>query len=155
MNFDIPCSFQYIESKSAEVFKKLVKRRAKEYALEVLQTKKLKHTKMDNVTYRDLEMQDYFSSDQIDNNQKRTVFKLRTRMERFGENFRGGRDHVMCPICELHLDSQDLSLQCPEVRNEFNCTGDIREIYGEGMRKEIVQTISKVIEFRRNKIENG
>ena len=110
---------------------------------------------MVNVTYRDLEMQDYFSSDQIDNKQKRTVFKLRTRMERFGENFRGGRDHVMCPICELHLDSQDLSLQCPEVRNEINCTGDIREIYWEGMRKEIVQTISKVIEFRRNKIENG
>ena len=42
---------------------------------------------MDNVAYRDLEMQDYFTSDQMDNKQKKTVFKYRTRMERFGGNF--------------------------------------------------------------------
>ena len=110
---------------------------------------------MDNVTYTDLEMQDYFTSDQIDNQQKKTVFKYRTRMERFGENFRGGKDHVMCPVCTLHLDNQDLSLQCPEVRKEINCTGDIRELYGNAIRVEIVQTVTKVIQFRKSKIENG
>ena len=41
-------------------------------------------------------------------------------MERFGENFRGGQNMVVCPLCMLHLDSQDLSLQCPEVRKDIN-----------------------------------
>ena len=155
MDFNISSSFDFIESKSAEAFKNLVKIRAKKYALEVLQNKKLKHRKMDNVAYRDLEMQDYFTSDQMDNKQKKTFFKYRTRMERFGENFLGGRDHVMCPVCTLNLDSQELSLQCPVVMKEIHCTGDIREIYGDAIRKEIVQTVTKVIEFRRSKIENG
>ena len=33
INLSIHCSFEFIENKSAEVFKKLVKRQAKEYAL--------------------------------------------------------------------------------------------------------------------------
>ena len=45
IDFKIPCSFQSIESKSAEAFKKLVKRQAKEYALGSLQEKKAKHRK--------------------------------------------------------------------------------------------------------------
>ena len=52
---------------------------------------------MDNAVYRDLKMQDYFNSDQMDGNQKKTVFKYRTRMERFGENFKGERT-MLCPL---------------------------------------------------------
>ena len=110
IDFKIPCSFQSIESKSAEAFKKLVKRQAKEYALGGLQEKKAKHSKMDNVSYTNLESQDYFRSDQISNDQERMIFKYRTRMERFGENFRGGQNIVMCLLCLLHPDSQDLRL---------------------------------------------
>ena len=47
VDFNISSSFDFIESKSAEAFKNLVKIRAKEYALEVLQHKKLKHRKME------------------------------------------------------------------------------------------------------------
>ena len=68
-------------------------------------------------------------------------------MERFGENLRGGQNMVMCPLCMLHLDSQDLSLQCPEVRKKINHTvGDIKEIYGE-----------KILKIRREnrKIQNN
>ena len=61
----------------------------------------------------------------------------------------------MYPVCKCHLDSQDLSLQCPEVRKEIDCTGGIREIYGEGIRKEKVQTVINIIDFRRSKIGNG
>ena len=155
VDFSIPCSFQFIESKSAEVFKKLVKRQAKEYALGSLQSKKAKHSKMDNVSYTNLESQEYFKSDQISNDQKRMIFKYRTRMERFGENFRGSQNMVMCPLCSLHLDSQDLGLQCPEVRKEIHHSGgDIKEIYGEKIGKDIVNTVTKVMEIRKKMIEN-
>ena len=155
VDFNIQCSFEFIESKSAEVFKKLVRRKAKEYALRSLQESKAKHSKMDNVAYTKLECQEYFASNQISNDQKIMIFKCRTRMERFGENFRGGLERVMCPLCMLHLDSQDLCLQCPEVRKQTNTSGeDIKEIYGEKIGKDVVDTITKVMEIRRKLTEH-
>ena len=67
-----------------------------------------------------------------------------------------GLDTILCARSVNYILTGKLT-ECNalKLKNEINCTGDIREIYGEGMRKEIVQTISKVIEFRRNKIENG
>ena len=41
-------------------------------------------------------------------------------MANFGENFKGSEDQTMCPLCKLHIDSQSLLLQCPEVRKELN-----------------------------------
>ena len=150
LDFNIPCSFQFIESKSTEVFKKLVKRQAKEYALESLQNKKVRHSKLDNVSYTDVECQEYFKSDQISSEQKRMIFKFRTRMERFGENFRGGQNIIMCPLCLLHPDNQDLSLQCPEVRKEINHSkGDIKEIYGDKIGRDIFNIVTKVMELRK------
>ena len=110
---------------------------------------------MEHVSYTNLESQEYLKSYQISNDQKRMIFKYRTRMERFGENLRGGQNMVMCPLCMLHLDSQDRSLQCPEVRKEINHTGgDIKEIYGEKIGKDIVNTVTKVMEIRKKMIEN-
>ena len=110
---------------------------------------------MDNVSYNKLEVQEYFRSDQISTDQKRTIFKYRTRMERFGENFRGGQTMVMCPVCMLHRDSQDLSLQCPEVKKEIGHNeGDIRELYGENIGRNIVNTVTKVLEIRKKMIDN-
>ena len=50
-DFNIPCSFDLIESKSAEAFKSLVKKKAKEFAFKELLNKKAKHSKMDNLSY--------------------------------------------------------------------------------------------------------
>ena len=72
----------------------MVKTRAKEYALELLLKKQESHSKMENLSYTDIKIQDYFNSDQMNNEQKRMLFKFRTRKERFGENFRAGNDDV-------------------------------------------------------------
>ena len=128
-DFKIPCSFDFITSKSDEAFKTLVKKCAKIYTMEHLQKQKLKHSKMDNLSYSDLKMQSYFTGDQISTSEKKMLFRVRTRMEKFGDNYRGGKEYVMCPLCKLHLDNQDLCLQCPEVVKEIKCRGELREIY--------------------------
>ena len=71
---------------------------------------------MKNVVYRDLTLQSYFSGEEFNSIQKKIIFKFRTRIERFGENFRGGEEKVTCPLCNLHLDNQEMSLQCPELK---------------------------------------
>ena len=152
-DFKIPCSFDLIEKKSKEAFKKMVKTRAKEYALELLLKKQESHSKMENLSYTDIKIQDYFNSDQMNNEQKRMLFRFRTRMERFGENFRAGNDHVMCPLCFSHYDSQELSLECQEIKKEMTVVGTLKEIYTENIGSDIVNTLTKLTKIRKQKLE--
>ena len=135
--------------KSKHYFKNLVKQRAKQFTLENLLAKKAKHSKMNNLNYSDLKMQNYFVKGDLNTSQKKTIFKLRTRMENFGENYRCGKAHVICPLCGLHWDSQDLCLQCPKIRQELKTNGNISEIYKNEFKNEIVHIIMKVLEKRR------
>ena len=76
---------------------------------------------------------------------------LRTRMERFGENFRAGNSPVICPLCKLHFDSQELSLQCPEIRKELEIkAGNYEEIYKDNIESSnIVKTLVEITEIRK------
>ena len=154
MDFQIPCSFDEIKKKSKEAFKRQVKIRATEYSLKSLKSKQATHSKMENLSYKDLKIQDYFLSDHLDYKQKQTIFKLRTRMERFGENFRAGNSPVICPLCKLHFDSQELSLQCPEIRKELEIkAGNYEEIYKDNIESSnIVKTLVEITKIR--KMEN-
>ena len=89
-DFNIPTSFDFIKSKSKGVFKKLVKEKARDYALRKLKNIQLKHSKMKKLQYEDIQVQDYFTRCDINTEQKKLIFKYRTRMAEFGENFRGG-----------------------------------------------------------------
>ena len=70
-------------------FKKMVKIKIKEFALNSLNELKYEHSKMDNVIYTELKIQKYLMSEQLSVEQKRTIFHFRTRMANFSENFRG------------------------------------------------------------------
>ena len=62
-DFGIPCSFDYIERKSKETFKQIVKIKAKEYALRLLRRKQDTHSKMENLYYSDIQMQNYLMNE--------------------------------------------------------------------------------------------
>ena len=125
----IPCLFEFIRSKSKESFKKLVKVRAKAYALEKLGSQQNKHSKMENLNYQELKIQKYLVSESTTSIQKKIVFKYRTRMENYGENFRGGASQVMCSLCKLHLDNQELVFQCQEIRSKIDVKGEMKDLY--------------------------
>ena len=50
---------------SKDAFKRLVKLKAKVYAMKILLEKKSQHSKMDNVSYRDLKMQNYLLDENL------------------------------------------------------------------------------------------
>ena len=83
---------------------------------------------MDNLNYSEIKMQ----SDKINPAQKRTIFKFRTRMERFGEIFRAGTTLAICPLCKLHYDNQELSLMCP--KSEMKSKGNMKDIYDDDIK---------------------
>ena len=74
-------------------------------------------------------------------------------MENFGENFRGAGGPAICPLCKLHLDNQEQSLQCKVVKSEINIKGKIEDIYKEEIKMEIVETITNIAELRKLKLK--
>ena len=63
--FEIPVDLESIRSKSEYSFKNLVKKKAKEYAFHKFMMKKLKHSKLDDLFYSKLDMQNYLKSNQL------------------------------------------------------------------------------------------
>ena len=71
---DIP----FIESKSQYCFKRLVKTKIKEFILDLLNDRKFRHTKMDNLVSTELQIQDYLVSEKFSVEQKRIGFLFST-----------------------------------------------------------------------------
>ena len=98
---------------------------------------------MENLTYTKLKMQNYLKSSEFNMNESLNIFKYRTRMADFGENFRAGYDRVLCPLCLGHLDNQSQSFQCIAINNEIKIQGNINELYGENIPKKIGKTATE------------
>ena len=76
--FGLPEDFGFLKSKSKSSFKNLVKKKAREIALEQLLENKEKHSKMKNLDYSELKLQQYFQLPEISIAQARNIFKYRT-----------------------------------------------------------------------------
>ena len=66
-----------------------MKARIKEFALDRLNESKYEHSKMDNLLFTELKIQEYLVAENISVEQKRNIFRFRTRMATFSENYRG------------------------------------------------------------------
>ena len=109
---------------------------------------------MANVRYETLKMQSYFTSSETKIEDKRTIFKYRVRMEKFGENYRGKETSIPCPLCHTHIDKQEMSFMCPIIRKDINIKGKFSDIYEEDIEKDTIQTILKISKYRKQKLEN-
>ena len=148
--FGIPADFEYLVSKSKDSFKKIVKGKAREFAFEDLLEKKEKHSKMEYLNYTELKIQPYLSLDGVVIEQVRNIFKFRTRMSPFRENFRCSNEISECPLCSSHLDSQYLCFTCPAIREKFEVNCDMDDIYSEDITKEMAETVTKIVQLREN-----
>ena len=74
-DFGIPESFKFMRSKSEISFKRMLKMKTKEFALNNLLNRISEHSKMDNLSYIDLKMQNYLKSGEIPVNENQNIFK--------------------------------------------------------------------------------
>ena len=70
-------------------------------------------------------------------------------MENFGENYREGKDHILCPLCDSHLDNQALSVQCRVIKSEIDVKEDIGDIFKEDISLETIETVTKISHLRK------
>ena len=152
-DFEINSSFSYLEGISTLSFKKIVKAKAKAFALRKFKSSQANHSKMKNLSYQELKMQEYFSSPNFTTEEKKTLFKWRTRAERFGENFRGGQSQIMCPLCMNHPDSQSLSYQCEVLTEHTKIEGNYSDIFDDHTKPQTMRTINNITKTRKNTIK--
>ena len=140
-----------IRSKSAYTFKKLVKVRTKEYALEYLLKLKSKHSKMKDLEYSELKLQNYLSNDQITVQEAKNLFKYRTRVAKFHENMKNNPGmSITCPFCRTQPDTQIHSVQCYIVQSKVMIKGNYRDIFLEDIPVEIAKTMMDITNLREN-----
>ena len=146
VDFGLEPDLNLIKSKSKWSFKTLIKIKAKEFALCFLLDKKDTHSKLKNLNYRDLNMQDYLK--ELSTNEAQAVFAHRTRMSQYSENYRGGQGHLPCPLCLFHLDCQSMSFNCPIVKQNVKIQGEYKDIFSENIKPELANTIIEIEKFR-------
>ena len=113
-DLDIGLSLEEIKKKSECSFKRLVKIKRKEYTLDYLLNIKQRHSKMENLEYTELKLQNYLTDDEISVEEAKNLYRFRTRVAKFKENFKNGYVANAYPLCLVQPDTQAHSLQCPK-----------------------------------------
>ena len=148
-DFHILPNLNEIKKKSKNCFKKMVKIKAKEYELSTLLKRKQTHTKMSNLSYSKLEMQEYLKLVNVNASMAKTLFRYRVRMADYGENFRAGSQMSTCPLCGLHLDSQSMAYEnCPVVKSKVDTVGSYTDIFGKYISVKVVKTLQNIDQLR-------
>ena len=99
-------------------------------------------------------MQKYLKAKSIKRFEAQLLFKFRTRMEDFGENFKNGNENIVCRLCkdDNKMDSQNHLLECPIINNLLPETkgANLRDIYSkdELKNKKIVEILVKAMKSR-------
>ena len=142
-----------IKSKSSKAFKKLVKVQAGNYELTRLLKVKTPHTKMDNLSYNKLKLQEYLKLKNCNSAQAKIMFRYRCRMANFGENFRGPRGPQICPLCSNHLDNQQQSFVCPKVKESVEVNVDYSNIFQKNIPAKLFHVLEEIESVRKDFIE--
>ena len=85
---------------------------------ELMKVKETRLSKLDNLEYTELKMQNYLKSSNINSNQVKSLFKFRTRMATVAVNFPNMYVDLSCPLCKSSSDTQEHILQCSKLLDE-------------------------------------
>ena len=146
----IDSSLEEIKKKTDWTFNRLVKVKTKDYALKYLLELKEKHSKMDSLQYHELKIQNYLKDTNIPVKEAQIVFRYRTRMAKFKENFKNYYNGNECPFCLVHSDTQAHYVQCSVVKENIEISGDYKEIFTDEISREISKTLFRVTQFRES-----
>ena len=106
------------------------------------------HSKMTNLVYKELKTQNYLKNQNISVKQAQNLFKFRTRVAKFKENYKNNYEVNTCPLCLVQPDTQAHCVQCPVVKENVNIKGDYQEIFTNKISSEISETLFNITDFR-------
>lgn len=127
-DLNIPGTLEYLKEISTVSFKDLVRKKCKDYALEKFLKLKTKHSKLDNLEYKEIRLQNYLELKDIDVEDSKILIGWRLRMTKLIANY--GDSERKCPLCQAHYDSQeDFFKNCNAVKQQISNTFNYMEIF--------------------------
>ena len=155
---------QQIENTSKERHKRYIKSKISISAFRYLKEKQSKHSKVKDIIYQKLEMQNYMKSPLFTNEEVSLLFAIRSRAIDCKINFRNkyNKDDLLCSVCQQEEESQIHILHC-KVLNDVLRSNELivdqvnyQDIYGDDHRKQkVIRTIfSKLLSIRKQILEN-
>ena len=148
-DLDMILNLEEIRSKSTYTFKKQVKIKSKEFALEQLLILKSKHSKMENLEYTEIKLQNYLSNDSITVQEAKNLFKYRTRVAKYQANMKNNpKLSLTCPFCKVQPDTQIHSAQCHVVQSKVDVRGNYKDIFLDNIPVEIIKTLMEITKLR-------
>ena len=76
-------------------------------------------------------------------------------MAQFGENYRGNKDNILCPLCHQGPDNQNHCFKCEIVTEKIDVKGiDMDDIYTNNISIQTSEILTKILELRKN-IQEG
>ena len=97
-DFDLPTDLEELKQISVGSFKAKVKRKSREFAFFSFLEKKESHSKLENLCYKELKLQNYLQNDDISYEEAQAIFSYRTRMAKFSGNYPGKGGVQVCPL---------------------------------------------------------
>ena len=147
MDLGLPVSLDFVTSKSENAWKDLVKSKVKTFEFSSLM--EARKSKTINLNYSRLKMQDYLELKTMNRKEAIVLFKFRTRMSPFAENFKSGNLCTVCPLCLSHVDSQEESFNCVTLKKVLTIRGNYKDIFTNTFTEELVQTLYAIYNYRK------
>ena len=141
---------QKLKTMTKNELKNIVKKQSQIFAFEMLREKQEGHSKMKNLHFSHLKMSKYLTNPSIKSDQARILFKFRTGMAPFGQNFRGLKDNVPCPMCYIGLDTAEHAWKCNHITGLIRIECNFNDIYNDDICHDVVLTANKIIQIREN-----
>ena len=114
-----------------------------------------KLSKVKNIRYTTLKIQEYLVSPLLNDNQRKLLIKLRSKMEDIKSNFKKKYQDLDCPLkCDkTHVDSQENLLVCTKLKINHNSVSHADLFKGVQSKKEAVITFQKLLIQRKQVIK--
>ena len=135
-------------------------KKAKIVAQKFLYKKKLEHSKLDFLEFKELKCAEYLLDQSISKNEVKLLFKLRTRMYSVKNNFKiQYNNNLTCDLCKSQKCDQPHLLQCSVLKKStpelnFNTTVKYNDIFGD-IDKIVpaIKLLSKIVKKREELLE--
>ena len=146
LNIDL--EIEEIENIPVETYKDLIRSKIQEGALEYLNNQKSKHSKVLHIMHDKMTMQDYLCPNEINQEEAKFIFQLRTRMVDVKTNYGGRHTDDLCPLCKDEEDTQQHLLVCPHLDGAEVAlrAPDYEDLFREGVQPKI--KISRIMHSR-------
>ena len=137
---EISLEMRDIEIMKKSSFRSLAKKKTAMHSLKYLNLIKSKHSKVLNIVHQKLEISRYFIGNELNAQECKFLFALRTRMVDVKANYRGKYWDTICPCCKLEEDNQEHLLSCYMIEEEGMMIGSLpnyQDIFGDNLSKQV------------------